>query len=146
MEGGDLSNSVAPSIIWVAEDLVFHPPTEPPLRYTWWQRRQKWGRVLDEWVADEYVRKLVWDVAVRFDVQQYLATYNRGWLRPLRRRIEEENLPFASVIVASSGRALANRPDVAMILDSDRTRVLQDYGRKGFFCDPGTTYHPMSMF
>ena len=147
---GDISDAVAPSIYWVAEHLVFVEPEEKSIKYKAYEKMGRRAQLLKYWSVDEYARKVMWDIATRFDIRQHLLTAEEDWLEEtehfprgrLADRVDAENLPLSSVTLVVAPRSLAARPDVARVLDPQPERAAE-YGRtKGLFVQQGDhTYH-----
>ena len=146
---GDISDSTVPSIFWVAEHLVLTEPEEKSIKYKAYEKVGWNERLLKYWSVDEYARKVMWDIATRYEIKQHLLTAEESWLEEtetfprgrLADRVDAENLPLVSVSLIVAPRSLAARLDVARVLDPQPERAAE-YGRKGIYVRPGDhDYH-----
>lgn len=135
MQGGDISNEVAPRLLFVFEGTLATVPSKTAEAKEKLQcRLKRWAAAAELWEISEQASILLWDVAWRYNFRFDIVTYKpAGFARALKDRLDEEGLPAAKVWHSSPqllAKKLAFMPDVAYVYDSDPTRLFT-YGGRG---------------
>lgn len=139
MEGGDLSNAVAPRCLYVFEGLLAHEPTglKPAVAARVDARLHRWDHVLRRMRFDPLVSRMLWDLVwrhgLRFDVVTYL--YDETFAVALYKHLDGTlGYPISNVLWYPSPQALASglaiMPDVARVFDANPRNALA-YGPRG---------------
>lgn len=141
MEGGDISNDIAPRMIFVFEGVIGElPGPMAAAREKAALKAHRWGAAVKCWQISDRADMLLWDVAWRWNYRFSVVTYRpAGFAGALELRLNEENLPF-STVWATTPETMAKRmafmPDVSHVFDSDPARLFT-YGDRGHYLPGG---------
>lgn len=137
MEGGDISNAVAPRVLFVFEGLIGRPPVgNQAIKAKVSRKLHRWTNVVDAWDLDETMVKQMWDLVwrrnVQFDVVTFL--YEESFAVALWKRLDGLGLPVSRVLWFDSpqhlARSLVYMPDVRTVFTADRSNAMA-YGKVG---------------
>jgi hypothetical protein len=98
MQKGDISNEVAPRVIFVFEhNIGYLRPSAEVMERTLIKAR-RWRRAVDLWEIPQHVHTMLWDTAwrweCRFDIVTYKPEKFAGYLLD---RLNEEDVPFSNL-------------------------------------------------
>lgn len=135
MQGGDLSNEVAPRLLFVFENTVATLPTKAAAaREKAALRLRRWDTAVAQWEISERAYALLWDVTWRYNYRFDIVTYKPAcFAKALRQRLDDEGLPVGNVWASSPtllSKKLAFMPDVRYVYDADGSRLFT-YGGRG---------------
>jgi hypothetical protein len=125
MKNNDLSNSVSPRIVLVAENALIYQ-----------REKSKKGRPVSGWVLyDDMVKRILW-LFHKKDVHIEVVTYlGDDFAEALAEWLDDEMVPVSRVWSTTPGalaRNIAYMPDLACVYDPDPSRWLS-YGSFGRF-------------
>jgi hypothetical protein len=140
MQGGDLSNEVAPRLLFVFENTIGTLPSKTAeARERTAVKFHRWRTAVDCWMIPPRSHALLWDVAWRYNYRFDVVTYRpAGFARELEKRLGMD-VPVSSVFSSSPAllaRKLAFMPDVRFVYDADPERVFT-YGGRGVHLEGG---------
>lgn len=123
MEGGDISNRVAPRLLIVFENLLgLLPSKADQAKVSSYLKFKRWKRAADVFVLNDMLAARIWDVTWRLDYSVDVLTYIGPEFRAaLEERINDEwDLPIGHVLFErpeNLARKLAYMAHVAAIYD-----------------------------
>lgn len=135
MQGGDLSNEVAPRLLFVFEGTVGALSSKTDeAKERFYCRTKRWKKAVDMWVVSERAYALLWDVTWRYSFRFDVVTYKpSGFAKALAERLDDEVIPVSRVFSSSPNilaKKLAFMPDVRHVYDADEGRLFT-YGGRG---------------
>lgn len=141
MQGGDLSNEVAPRLLFIFEGTVATLPSKTvEAKEKIHQRLKRWQKAVDLWEISERAYALLWDVTWRYNYRFDIVTYHpAGFAKALKERLDDEGLPVGRVWHSSPSllaKRLAFMPDVRYVYDADASRLFT-YGGRGVYLAGG---------
>lgn len=137
MQGGDLSNEVAPRVLLVFEGLIAYPPEgREAVSADVARRLRRWKTVVKRWHLDETMVKQMWDLAwrrgIKFDVVTFL--YEEAFAVALWYLLDDLGMPMSRVLWFQDAQALARSlvymPDVQAVYTADNALVFGGLGRQ----------------
>ena len=142
MERGDLSNRLPPRWLVVFEGVIAtHPTPADQAAYDVYRKLRSHKRALHTYVADEHVRKVLWDLTWRrdykFDVVTFLpekiAAHVAAWL-------DQHNVPAVNTYIYDHPHDLAKElvymPDVHAVVHAEEENRFT-YGHRGVLVSEG---------
>lgn len=135
MQDGDLSNEVAPRMLFVYEGVIGFPRSETVmLKERVYLKMHRWAKAVDCWDIPSQARNVLWDVTWRWNFRFDIVTFRpAGFATALRERLDNEGIPFTRCWASSPARLakqLAYMPDVKYVYDADTSRRFT-FGGKG---------------
>lgn len=135
MQDGDLSNEVAPRLLFVFEGTVATLPSKATAtKERLYCRTKRWDRAVGLWEVSDRASALLWDVLWRYHYRFDIVTFRPfGFAQALMRRFDAEGFPVGNVRASSPSslaQQLAYMPDVRYVYDADPDHVLT-YGGRG---------------
>lgn len=138
MQGGDISNEIAPRLVVVWENLLGLLPTKAhEAKVSGYMKFKRYKRAVDVYELNDMLARRMWDVTWRLKYSIDVVTYvNDQFADAIRARIDFEDLPVGNVWYENPqalARKLAYMPHVAAIYDPDpshqftfgsRTRII----------------------
>lgn len=141
MQHGDISNEVAPRLLFVFEGTVAAPSSTAAEKMEKLHiRLRRWDKAVECWEISERSYALLWDCTWRHNFRFDIVTYRpAGFAVALKERLNVEGLPVGNIWATTPARLskrLAFMPDVAAVYDADATRLFT-YGGRGVHLDGG---------
>jgi hypothetical protein len=134
MQDGDLSNDVAPRLLFIFEGTVGHLRDGPAeLKEKLYIRTRRWKKALDCWEVADRAYALLWDVTWRYSFRFDIVTFRPpGFAKALAELFDEVGLPVSHVIATTPvglAQRLAFMPDVRHVYDAEEARLFTWGGR-----------------
>lgn len=136
MEHGDISNEVAPRLVFVFEGLIGYlaENTGDATKRNVLLRARAWKRAAAMWTLDQWTLKIMWDYTSRRRQSIDVVTYvDEREAERIRDRLDAHGYPFANFWATTLDEMLhlhVNNPAVVGVVDGDASRWLT-YGSKG---------------
>lgn len=134
MQGGDISNEVAPRIIFIFEDTIGAIAAPDQRRHDRYVRRGRYRRAARMWELSKHAVRVLHDLERRSPYNVDIATYlDPDEAEHIEDRLESIALPFGHFLVTNTeemARVIVNQPQVAAVFDGNRARQFA-YGGKG---------------
>lgn len=140
MQGGDISNQVAPRLVIVFENLLgLLPSKTAEAKAASFIKFKRWNRAVNVFEINEALARRIWDVTWRLNFSVDVLTYvSPEFAEAVEKRMEREDLPVGHVWFEEPNvlaRKLAYMPHVACVYDPD-PRHQFTYGSKGRIISP----------
>lgn len=140
MEKGDLSNEVAPRLVFVFEGVVGRLRDE--LREKGMLKLHRWAKAVECWEIPELARSILWDTAWRYSYRFDIVTHRPpGFAKALVPLLEEADIPYTQVRSwrpEQLARHLIAMPDVQTVYFADPENRFT-YGGRGILLPEGLT-------
>ena len=98
MEGNDLSNEIAPKLVFVFDGLVGRVPDEDARLAEKYRKRRKWDLLARVYEVDTQMGAHLWDIVWRsrfsFDIVSFESADER-WRDSLERLLDRANVPYS---------------------------------------------------
>lgn len=143
MQDGDLSNEVAPRLMFVFEGVVGQlrgPAAE--LREKGMLRLHRWAKAVECWEIPDVARAVLWDAAWRYSYRFDIVTHRpAGFAKALVPLLDEADIPYTQVrswrpdVLA---RRMVTMPELQAVYFADPANRFT-YGGRGVFLPEGLT-------
>lgn len=135
MQGGELSNEIAPRIIVVFEGLIGRLPDRPTAaREQWYCRTHRWKKAVRMWEIQEITAKRMWDFSWRQSIQIDVISFKQEeFVDALGDYLDQAGLPYGhlwSTTPPQIARAMATLVNVIAVFDADPAHASL-YGPRG---------------
>lgn len=141
MQGGDISDRLAPRWLFHWESVVASVPSARVVEWKLAMRLRRYDRAARCYEVHPHVAKVLWDLYwrrdYRFDVVTFLGS---SFGDAVEKRLDAERLPFSNVIATDPdtlAKRLVFQPDVQYVIHGDRDHLMSYGGRGLFVDDPG---------
>lgn len=134
MQDGDLSNEVAPRLLFVFEGTVGSLPSKTAeAKERWYLKMKRWDKAVACWDIADRSYALLWDCTWRYNFRFDVVTFRpKGFAKALALLFDDVGLPVGHVIATSPAglaQRLAHMPDVKYVYDADAARLFTWGGR-----------------
>lgn len=141
MQDGDLSNDVAPRLLFIFEGTVGNLTTKTAeAKEKFYVRTRRWKKAVEQWEISDRAYALMWDVTWRYSFRFDIVTFRPpGFAKALAQIFDEVGLPVSHVIATTPvglAQRLAFMPDVRHVYDADGDRLFT-WGGRGVYMPGG---------